>query len=157
MSGGDYERELVRALTECGRPALRAPSSGAATDRALPDVIAGTYVEIDGGFAGTLKTLSEVWAVELKTTKSTTAYFKGEEVDDLAGFSGHFGAQTYLAARFKRPGKRSPYYLVRPSECRVTPQDNYGVPEKDARERADYLVYSATETMDAVIEVAGDG
>lgn len=152
MSEGTYERYLVNALTEAGRPALRAPTSGAATDRALPDVIAGTKYRGEGLSMGE-PPVSEVWAIELKTTKATTAYFKYDEVSDLSWFSNRFGARMYLAARFKRPGKRSPYYLVRPSEARLTPQDNYGVPESDAEERANYLVYSATENEPAAIEV----
>lgn len=148
MTGSRYERQLVNALTESGYPAIRVPTSGSATDRSLPDVLAGKRTE--RGFAGDTETLSETWAIELKTTSSTTAYVDELEVEQLGGFAYDFGAQPLIAARFKRPGgERARFYLVRPTDCRTTDGGQYGVPISDAGERAIAIVEPATDTEPA--------
>lgn len=150
MSSGDrYERHLTRAFFEAGMAALRAPSSGSATDRDLPDIIAGKPVETDEG-----PTLSDVWVVELKTTSATTAYADSQEIEDLLAFAEGFGARALMAGKFKRPGgARSPFYLVEPEDCRRTDGGNYGVPSADAEERAYAIVWTATKRQDAEIVI----
>lgn len=150
MTGSRYERQLVNALTESDYPAIRVPTSGSGTDRSLPDVLAGKRTE--RGFAGETETLSETWAIELKTTSSTTAYVDELEVEQLGGFAYDFGAMPLIAARFKRPGgSGQEFLLVRPTDCRTTDGGQYGVPESDAEERALAIVRPSTDTQDAEV------
>lgn len=138
MSGSQPERDLATALDACGYAAMRAPASGSATARDLPDVLAS-----NGD-----KTL----AVELKSTSSTTAYVDAAEVAALERFAERFGADAYLAANFKRPGgSRSRVWLVAPEDARVTDGGAYGLPEADIAERARYAVLPATDTKDAEV------
>jgi len=155
----EYERQLVRALTECGWIAMRAPSSGSATTRDLPDVIAG-QAYILNGMTGPLKTLSEAWAIELKTVSGTTAYFNTgdpDEVMKLGAFARAFGASPVLAVKFKRGGgTRTPFWLVRPTETRETDGGLEGVPESDVEVRAFAKIFPATENQDAELVMKDD-
>lgn len=147
MTGADYERDLVRALDACGFVAMRAPASGSATERALPDVLALQHRPVPGR-----EQLARVLAVELKVTKATTAYAGGDEIDALEDFARDAGAVPIVAAKFKRPGSRSPFYLVPPADCRHTDGGNYGVPEADVDERAVGVLYPATAAKPADME-----
>lgn len=149
MSSGDrYERHLALALFEAGRGAMRAPSSGSATDRDLPDIIAGKPVVANGD------TFSEVWVIELKSTSATTAYADSQEIEDLVAFADEFGGRALMAGKFKRPGgARSPFYLVEPEDCRRTDGGNYGIPAADAEERAHAIVWTSTKNKDAEIDI----
>lgn len=154
MGGSRYERDLVNALTELGRPAIRAPTSGSATGRELPDLVAGSRVSVDG-VTGPLATYSETWAIELKTTSETTAYADEAEVEGLSLFAHSFGATPFIGAKFKREGgTRSPFWLVRPQDCRTTDGGRFGVPESDVHDRAAYAVYPSTENNAAEIQEA---
>lgn len=162
---GRYERTLVRALGDESLPehgpghrraAMRCPSSGAATSRDLPDVLAGPGLTAACGNTA-LTVLALPWAIELKTGKATTLYVDGEEVEALRRFCQWFGAAPVIGAYFKRPGgSRSPYYLVAPPDCRMTDSGNYGVPEADAAERAFATVYPPTDAESARIDVDED-
>jgi Holliday junction resolvase len=155
VTGSRYERQLVNALTESGYPAIRVPPSGSVTDRSLPDVLAGKRSE--RGFAGETETLSETWAIELKTTSSkTTSYADELEVEQLGSFAYDLGALPLIAAGFKRPGgEQSCFYLVQPTDCRTTDGCQYGAPISDAGERAISIVEPATEAEPAgVVDVA---
>lgn len=142
MGGSRYERELVNTLDACGYVAMRAPSSGSATERELPDVLALRDDEAARWFAG--RPVSEVLAIELKTTSRTTAYAEASEVEALREFAETAGARPLLAGRFKRNGHDRVHYLVPPEDCRMTDGGNYGVPESDAEDRA-ALVVNASE------------
>lgn len=133
MTGARYERELVRSFAELGEYAvIRIPSSGSRTSRDLPDVLA-------------LRPEDSL-AIEVKVTSQTTAYARGEEVDALEAFAERAGAEALIAAKFKRQGKRTPYYLVPPASCRMTDSGNYGVPESDADRRATYEMWPPSGT-----------
>ena len=156
MGGDRYERELVNSLDACGYVAMRAPSSGSATERELPDVLAMRPVpqvlDVDGGGIETVGA-TEALAIELKTTSSTTAYADESEVAALEQFAREAGARPLVAGRFKRTGYDRVHYLVPPERCRRTQGDdagNYGVPEDDARERSALVVNATAETVEVV-------
>lgn len=138
--GARKERQLVNTLTRCGYAAMRCPSSGSATDRDLPDVIASTqHSEVYDSDLDARRPVAEVWTIELKATAGTTAYADASEIEDLQAFAEAAGAQAYLAARFDYD---TTFYLVEPEFCRRTEAGNYGVPKADAEQRAAYLVDS---------------
>jgi Holliday junction resolvase len=156
VGGARYERELVNTLDACGYVAMRAPSSGSATERELPDVLAmrpvPQAVDAHGGVLE-LVTSAEVLAIEAKSTSSTTAYADEAEVEDLARFAEQAGATPLVAGRFKRQGYDREHFLVAPEDCRRTQGDaegNYGVPAADARERAALVVNASNETVEQV-------
>lgn len=152
MGGSRYERQLVRALTACDRPALRVPTSGSATDRDLPDVLAGTRVEV-GGLTGPIATWSDAWCIEVKSTSAGVAYADDSEIEALARFAGAFGAAPFVGVKFKRGGgTRSPHWLVPPRACRTTDSGAYAVSESDVEDVAAWAVYPATENQDATVE-----
>lgn len=84
--GSRAERELVNHLDELGFAVMRAPSSGAATDRELPDVLAGNGASF--------------WAIEAKVSNGDPIYLEGEEITALKFFADNFGATPLVGARF---------------------------------------------------------
>lgn len=151
MAGARVERRLVNTFTDLGWGALRVPTSGSATDRDLPDVLTGRphptpgHPDVDAA-------ASEAYAIEVKATSGTTAYAGHDEIDALTRFADAFGAQPLVAAYFKKQGgQRSRYYLVTLDELRMT--DQYGgVPEVNARDRARFVAYPATDTQQAALD-----
>lgn len=104
--GDRIEREIVLYLDNAGYAVMRAPSSGAATSRALPDVLAGNP--------------HETLAIEAKYSgeREGTIYVDGSEVIALDGFSEVFGATALLAVRWS--GDRT-VYLFDPFSVPETP------------------------------------
>jgi len=171
MSGDRYERELVNALTTLNIPALRAPSSGSATDRNLPDILAGMKTDEQ-----TIKTLlkentsdsvsneaiknagsllaptTHAYGIESKSQEGTTLYVKTEEVEKLRSFCEEFGGEPRLGARYTERRHPTEHFLVHPSDARLTEEDNYGLPVTDIRERASEIVQPGTTTEDPAIE-----
>lgn len=160
MSDGHNERELVNALEDGGMRAMRAPSSGSATARELPDVIAGRpfdQMEIPGDQIfgiydenSYVPPLAEVWLSELKATSKNRAYYSNEEVRSLVRYSSDFGGVPVLGAKFKGRGSRTKFYLVRPEKCGRT-DNNYVVPQKAAPEMAFATVLGQTSNQDGEI------
>lgn len=111
MNGSQYERKLCRLLDAKGYHIMRAPSSGAATDRELPDVL---YSKVD----------EPTVAGELKATATKIAYYDDDEVAALRSFATAFGAKPRLIARYK--GDTS-YYVYRIDDARKTDGGNYAV------------------------------
>ena len=137
MTGSDRERELVDTLEATGFAAMRCPASGGATDRDLPDVLAGK----NGHRPGTpIRDVPvKCVAIELKSGKSTTLYVQPEEVEALQSFAERFGATPLLAARFTSRASPVRIYGVRPSDARKTDSGNYGLPQSDIEERASVI------------------
>ena len=129
--GSRYERELVNRFESCGWGALRCPASGGATDRELPDILAGL------AFEGPSKDypISRALAIELKSGKSTTLYVDRDEVKALRSFAESFGATPLLGARFTTQASSTDIYLVSPEHARMTPKA-YGLPISDIEDRA---------------------
>lgn len=112
--GDRRERQLVNALDGADFAVMRAPASGSATERELPDVLAGN---------------SEVFiAVEAKSSGGDPIYVDGEEVEDLVHFAASFGATPLIGVRFDY----SDWYFFRPWECYITDGGNYRVKQETA-------------------------
>ena len=91
---------------------MRAPASGGATKRPLPDVLAGN---------------GKIYlAVEVKTTTKDKIYIEAAQIDDLCNFSEIFGAKPYIGVRFKY----TKWLFLEPDKTPRTRNGNYKV-EKD--------------------------
>jgi len=112
--GDRRERELVNQLDEAGFAVMRAPASGSATDRELPDVLAGD----DGRF----------YAIEAKSSSGDPIYLSGEEVEALIYFAQNFGAKARIAVRFDRED----WYFFHPGDLYTTDGGNYRVKKETA-------------------------
>lgn len=85
--GDERERELVNELDARDYAVLRAPASGSATERDLPDVLAGNG--------------RVFYAFEAKaSTRDSDIYLDTDEVQALSYFADAFGARPRLAIRF---------------------------------------------------------
>ncbi|WP_253737866.1 Holliday junction resolvase Hjc [Halohasta salina] len=112
--GDRRERELVNRLDEAGFAVMRAPASGSATDRELPDVLAG-----DG---------ERFYAIEAKSSSGDPIYLSGEEVEALIYFAQNFGAKARIGVRFDRED----WYFFHPGDLYTTDGGNYRVKKETA-------------------------
>ena len=129
--GDRRERELVNELDDAGFAVMRAPASGSATDRELPDVLAGN----DGDF----------YAIEAKSSAGNPIYLTGEEVEALVYFARNFGAKPRIGVRFDREA----WYFFHPGDLHVTDGGNYRVKKATALEEGtdfDELIGRSTRT-----------
>lgn len=101
---GDYERQFANLLDEKEYHVIRAPSSGSATKRSLPDLAFSKESE-------------ETICVELKTTSRDIAYYTDQEVEALKEFAAAFHGVPRLAARFKGD---TTFYTYRIKDARIT-------------------------------------
>lgn len=108
-TGSVEERDLVNKLWAAGFAAMRAPASGGATKRPLPDVLAGN---------------SKIYlAIEVKSTKQDHIYIDNEKITNLIEFSEIFGAKPYVGAKFIR----KPWRFIKLEDLHVTRSNNYRV------------------------------
>lgn len=107
--GSTEERDLVNRLWDAGFAAMRAPASGGATKRPLPDVLAGN---------GKL-----YLAIEVKSTRQDHIYIDNEKISNLKKFSEIFGATCYVGAKFVR----KPWRFIKLDDLHVTRSNNYRV------------------------------
>jgi Holliday junction resolvase len=114
--GDRRERELVNRLDGAGFAVLRAPASGSATERDLPDVLAG-----DG---------DRFLAIEAKSSSGDPIYLSGEEVESLIYFARNFGARARIGVRFDQED----WYFFHPHELYTTDGGNYRVKLETALE-----------------------
>ena len=129
--GDRRERELVNLLDEAGFAVMRAPASGSATTRELPDVLAG-----DG---------ERFYAIEAKASAGNPIYLTGEEVEALVYFARNFGAKARIAVRFDRED----WYFFHPGDLYRTDGGNYRVTKETALAEGvdfDALVGRSTQT-----------
>jgi Holliday junction resolvase len=106
-TGTREERELVKMLWDADFAAMRAPASGGATKKPLPDVLAGNgriYL-----------------AIEVKSTTLERIYIPSDKIKGLKEFSGIFGAEPYVGAKFIRQKWR----FVKLDDLHKTRNDNY--------------------------------
>lgn len=119
--GDRRERELVNRLDEAGFAVMRAPASGGATQRELPDVLAG-----DG---------EVFYAVEAKSSSGKPIYLSGEEVEALIYFARNFGARPKVGVRFDR----EEWYFFHPGDLHLTDGGNYRVKKEMALARGETI------------------
>ncbi|WP_247010243.1 Holliday junction resolvase Hjc [Halorientalis litorea] len=112
--GDRRERELVNELDEAGFAVMRAPASGSATERELPDVLAG-----DG---------ETFYAIEAKSSAGDPIYLDGEEIEALLYFAQNFGAKPRVGVRFDRED----WYFFHPGDLYTTDGGNYRVKKETA-------------------------
>ena len=137
--GDRRERELVNLLDESGFAVMRAPASGSATERELPDVLAG-----DGNV---------FYAIEAKSSAGDPIYLSGEEVEALVYFSRNFGAKPKIGVRFDRED----WYFFHPADLYVTDGGNYRVKKETAlADGTDFAELTGQSTKTTLDEV-GDG
>lgn len=134
--GDRRERELVTALDDAGFAVMRAPASGSATERELPDVLAG-----DG---------ETFYAIEAKSSAGAPIYLTGEEIEALVYFSQNFGAKPRVGVRFDRED----WYFFHPGELYETPGGNYRVKKEtalaDGTDFAEFIGDSTKVTLDEI-------
>jgi Holliday junction resolvase len=134
--GDRRERELVTALDEAGFAVMRAPASGSATERELPDVLAG-----DG---------ETFYAIEAKSSAGDPIYLSGEEIEALVYFSQNFGAKPRVGIRFDRED----WYFFHPGDLYRTAGGNYRVKKEtalaDGTDFAEFTGESEKVTLDEI-------
>ena len=140
---GDHrERELVNELDDAGFAVMRAPASGSATERELPDVLAG-----DG---------ERFYAVEAKSSAGDPIYLSGEEIEALVYFSRNFGAKPRVGARFDHED----WYFFHPGDLYETDGGNYRVKREtalaDGTDFAEFTGRSEKVTLEEVAVEARD-
>ena len=132
--GDRRERELVNELDAAGFAVMRAPASGSATERDLPDVLAG-----DG---------EQFYAIEAKSSAGDPIYLSGEEVESLIYFARNFGAKARIAVRFDRED----WYFFHPGDLHVTDGGNYRVKKEtalaDGEDMAELVGHSTQARLD---------
>lgn len=107
--GSVEERDLVNKLWDAGFAAMRAPASGGATKRPLPDVLAGN---------------GKIYlAIEVKSTRQDHIYIDNEKINNLQEFCNIFGATPYIGAKFIR----KPWRFVKIEDLHITRSENYRV------------------------------
>ena len=84
--GINAERDLIHKFWSQGIVAMRIAGSGS-SKYPSPDIIAGNY--------------SRKLAIEAKTTKEDKKYFTKYEISELKTFSELFGAEPWIAIKFK--------------------------------------------------------
>ncbi len=110
--GINAERELLHRFWKTGEwIAMRAPASGA-IKYPVPDLLVGN--------------LSRKLAIECKTTAFSRQYISNEQIQNLIRFSNIFGAEPWVAVKFKL-GKESEWFFVNVEDLQDTEGSNYVV------------------------------
>lgn len=160
--GSAKERDFITLLeNDFDFAAMRAPASGGATARDLPDVMAmrplpehcvsgdtvANFIEAYGGF---VPRHSEVWAFEVKYSGRERFYFDREDLDQLQDYGRVAGANVRLACRFNANktfcyGDTS-WYLLRPGDVHTT-ETKGRVDYEDVKERGESLEEALAEVV----------
>jgi Holliday junction resolvase len=134
--GDRRERELVNRLDEAGFAVMRAPASGSATERELPDVLAGNG--------------ERFYAIEAKSSAGDPIYLDGEEVYALVYFAQNFGATPRIGVRFDHED----WYFFHPDDLHQTDGGNYRVKREtalaDGTDFAEFTGHSEKVTLDEI-------
>jgi holliday junction resolvase Hjr len=95
--GTNAERELIHALWAKECPAIRVAGSGS-NHYPSPDIVAGK--------------IGRILVIECKSAKSSAVYIPKEEIEELKEFAKKFGAEPWIAIRFKR----KEWYFLTPED-----------------------------------------
>lgn len=112
--GTEVENDLIRAFYDDGWAPMRAPSSGSATSRELPDVLVSK-----NGYT---------LAIELKYSSKNNVYVEKEKVGGLLWVAKHYDADPLLVARWKHD---TTFYAYRPAQLDVTDAGKYALRKSD--------------------------
>jgi len=138
--GDRRERELVNALDDAGFAVMRAPASGSATERDLPDALAGNG--------------EEFYAIEVKSSAGDPIYLSGEEVESLVYFARNFGAKPRIGVRFDNED----WYFFHPADLYTTDGGNYRVKKEVAlADGIDFAELTGDSERTKLDEYADDG
>jgi len=107
--GYKEEIDLVKIFWDNDFAAIRAPASGGATKKPLPDVIAGNGVKY--------------LAIEVKTTSKDKIYIDSQKIEGLLKFSKMFGAEPYIGVKFKY----KKWFFLPVDDLELTAQKNYKI------------------------------
>ncbi|BAW31973.1 MAG TPA: Holliday junction resolvase Hjc [Methanothermobacter sp.] len=107
--GYKEEVDLVKIFWDNGFAAIRAPASGGATKKPLPDVIAGNG--------------ERYLAIEVKTTSKDRIYIDSKKIEGLLKFSKIFGAKPYIGVKFKY----KKWFFLPVDDLEITVQKNYKI------------------------------
>jgi len=107
--GYKEEIDLVKILWDNNFAAIRAPASGGATKKPLPDVIAGNG--------------DKYLAIEVKTTSKDKIYIDSQKIEGLLKFSKIFGAEAYIGIKFKY----KKWLFLPIDDLEITAQKNYKI------------------------------
>ena len=118
---------------------MRAPASGSATDRELPDVLAGNG--------------ETFYAIEAKSSSGRPIYLSGEEVEALIYFARNFGAKARIAVRFDREA----WYFFHPGDLHTTDGGNYRVKRETALAEGEGFESFVGGPAQARLTEVGDG
>ena len=117
--GINTERKLVHKLWKYGFAAIRVPASGAGgSSTPKPDIICGNG--------------KRYLAFEVKTTKNDILYIKQHDVKTLIEFSELFGAEAYIAIKFKYDKS---YYFLKKDDLSTTRFNNYKITKELASQK----------------------
>ncbi|PHQ46863.1 nucleoid-structuring protein H-NS [Halorubrum sp. C3] len=130
---------MVNALDEAGFAVMRAPASGSATERELPDVLAG-----DG---------ETFYAIEAKSSAGDPIYLTGEEVEALLFFARNFGAKARIAVRFDRED----WFFFHPGDLYTTDAGSYRVKKETALADGTDFPEFVGETEKVTLAEVGEG
>lgn len=132
--GERRERELVNTLDEIGFAVMRAPASGSATTRELPDVLAGNG--------------ERFYAIEAKSSSGNPIYLDAEEVEALCYFASNFGAEPRIGIRFDEQD----WAFFHPDDLYVTEAGNYRVKLETALARGEDIFELAGESTQSRLD-----
>ncbi len=111
--GINAERDLVNILWKKGFAVMRAPASGSATKRPLPDIIAGS------------KKRGLQFVIEVKTTHLRNLYVEYDCIHQLLEFAETFGCEPYLATKFR--GQTRDWIFIKPNQLQSTKGMNFKI------------------------------
>lgn len=119
--GSQMERKLTNIFDSGGWAVMRAPASGSATERELPDLLIGNG--------------NVVYAIEAKYSSDDYIYIQKEKAEALDVFARNFGAKKLAAVRFTymdwKVGSLDQMYRTQDDG------GNYGVKRETAKEEWD--------------------
>lgn len=101
IKGSNAERELIHLFHRYNWSACRIAGSGS-SHYPNPDIIAGNVIR--------------KIAIECKVTKEDKKYFSNADIDQLCTFAKNFGAEPWLAVKFKS----SQWYFFVPEDLDKT-------------------------------------